>query len=93
MANVAARRRPSFIALFTNETHAELSGIAPMDYIPTMQIRVTPGGAWHRRGPENEHTACGLTYSMCAVRPYIGHVDDLCVDCFTKHEREVRPST
>ena len=91
MANIARQPQP-FLDFFKGETHAELSGLNPMD-VPTTQIRITPGGVWHRRGPEDERTACGLAYSSCAIRAYVGHKPDLCAECFTRHEREVRPST
>lgn len=71
-------------------THAEFVGTDDM-YIPTTQIRIKPNGEWHRRGPEDETTACGEHYSACAVREYTAHVPGLCEHCFTPYERSVPP--
>ena len=69
-------------------THAELVGTDDM-YLPTTQIRIKPNGEWHRRGPEDEMTACGEAYSTCAIREYTAHVPGLCEQCFTPHERAI----
>lgn len=91
MATVFARSSAAVhLDIFKGDTHAELSG-SEMESPPTSQIRIMPGGEWHRRGPEAERTACGLSYLSCAVRPYVGHQPDLCIDCFTMYERGPAP--
>ncbi len=74
---------PAIVERFDGPTHAELVGPDML----TTQIMIKPGGDWHRRGPADEETACGLYYNACAERNYIAHVPHLCEDCFTKHER------
>lgn len=91
MATLLARSLAAVhLDLFKGETHAEVSG-SEMESPPTSQIRIVPGGEWHRRGPESERTACGVAYLSCAVRPYVGHQPDLCEHCFTAYERGPAP--
>lgn len=75
---------------FTSDTHREVVGPDTL-YIPTTQIRVKPNGDWHRRGPEDETTACGVHYTACAIREYEAHTPGLCPACFTVHERTILP--
>lgn len=54
-------------------------------YVPTHQIRIRPGGEWHRRGAVDNETACGLRYTISASREY--ELDGaLCPDCHSRHE-------
>jgi hypothetical protein len=69
-------------------SHAELAGPDSM-YLPTTQIKIVPGGLWHRRGPQDSHTACGETYTACGIREYRANVPDLCPHCFTEFERKL----
>ena len=63
---------------------AELRGTEDM-YIPTTQVRILPGGEWHRRGPIKTETACGEEYFACATREY-ELTGRLCRHCFTPRE-------
>lgn len=57
--------------------------------IPDYQIKLRPEGRWHRRGGIQHETACGER--MDAVSGYHSRAftldDDLCEECFTRHER------
>lgn len=64
---------------------AEISGPDHL-YVPTTQIRIEPGGEWHRRSAIATETACGIEYGAAAYREY-ELSGDLCRDCFTKRER------
>jgi len=91
MATVLARSIAAVhLDLFKGGTHAEVTG-PDMESPPTSQIRIVPGGVWHRRGPQSERTACGLSYLSCMMRLYVGHQPDLCPDCFTAYERGPAP--
>lgn len=56
----------------------------------TTQIRIKPGGEWHRRarGNGDDHTACGLPVGGAFAVRDTKLDDDLCDVCFTRHERD-----
>lgn len=83
MASLPYRREMLTEDVFTDEIQGEEISVA------TQQIKIEPGGIWHRRGPKEGETACGQEFLGCALRDYVAHVPDLCDECFTKHERDL----
>ena len=63
--------------------------------IPDYQIKLKPDGPWHRRGGIQHETACGE--SMTGSGGYHSRAftldDQLCAECFTKHEIELGRET
>lgn len=56
--------------------------------IPDYQIKLGPGEAWHRRGGIEDETACGVPIPPTSTHAFRGFTldDQICNDCFTKHE-------
>lgn len=52
------------------------------------QIRLHPGGLWHRPLEGNGHTACGEHLSGAYAARDSDLDLDLCPLCFSKHERD-----
>lgn len=52
------------------------------------QLKITPGGLWHRRLHDNGHTACGLEIGGAYQSRDFELDDKLCSSCFTTHERQ-----
>ncbi len=49
------------------------------------QIRIVPGGKWHRRGSDN-FTACGRSLEGGFMSRDAVLDDELCHECFSRHE-------
>jgi hypothetical protein len=55
--------------------------------IPDYQVKLEPGGPWHRRGAIETETACGVPMNNATtLRAYL--LDDALCDqgCFSPHE-------
>jgi hypothetical protein len=70
-----------------SEPYDEIEIESPDDVIiPMQQIRIRPGGEWHRRGAVPVETACGIVFAASGVREYELE-GELCSQCFTDRER------
>ncbi len=55
--------------------------------IPDYQVKLEPGGPWHRRGAIESETACGLpNNNETALRAYLLDGELCDVGCFSPHE-------
>jgi hypothetical protein len=63
--------------------------VASIVMLPDYQVRIAPGGVFHRRGAIDGECACGARIpEVHSMRDYL--LDEhLCRECFTRHELEL----